>query len=227
MKIAICDDIIEERKRIQNYCQNLGYTDLTLYSCGEDFLNSSVISSINLLFLDIEMDKINGIEVKNILERTNPSTFIVFTTTHHELMPEAFGRNVISFLTKPFTERSIKHCLNKAAYLTRDFFPIVIDEQVSVPCQDILYLHAENKYTIFYTTDGNSISSRVSLTTWKDKLKEFGFCPISRNTIINLKHYKRTYQKNAILTNGIKLPISRRCLQPLENDFNSYMINRI
>ncbi len=227
MKIAICDDIIDERKRIHDYCRNLGYTNLVLYSCGEELLNSADFSSINLLFLDIEMDKINGIEVKNILERTNPSTFIVFTTTHHELMPEAFGRNVISFLTKPFTERSIKHCLNKATYLTKDFFPIIIDEQVSIPCQDILYLHSENKYTIFYTTDGNSISSRVSLVTWEGKLKEFGFCSISRSTIINLKHYKRTFQKNAILINEIKLPISRRCLQHLEDNLKSYMINRV
>lgn len=227
MKIAICDDIMEERTRIQNYCKNLGYTDLTLYSCGEDFLNSPEISTVNLVFLDIEMNKVNGIEVKNTLERTNPSTFIVFTTTHHELMPEAFGRNVISFLTKPFTERSVKHCLDKAAYLTKDFFPIIIDEHFSVLCQDILYLHAENKYTVFYTTDGNTISSRDSLTTWKERLKEFGFCSISRNSVINLKHYKRTFQKKAVLTNGMRLPVSRRCLQTLDNNFNSYMINRV
>lgn len=227
MKIAICDDIFEERKRIQDYCHNLGYTNIVLYTCGEDFLNSSDIASINLLFLDIEMDNMTGIEVKNILERTNPSTYIVFTTTHQELMPEAFGRNVISFLTKPFTERSVKHCLTKATYLTMDFFPIAINEQTTIPCQDIVYLHSENKYTIFYTTDGNSISSRVPLTTWKDTLDEFGFCFISRSILINLKYYKEICKKSVILTNDIELPVSRRFLPALEDAFKHYTIRRI
>ena len=87
MKIAICDDVIE------------------------DFLNAPDSSQFHLLFLDIEMKGLTGIELKTLLEKTNPSIFIVFTTTHEEMMPEAFGRNVISFLTKPLDLNSIKHCI--------------------------------------------------------------------------------------------------------------------
>ena len=151
MKIAICDDVIEEQNELQTFCQRLGYFDISLFSCGEDFLNAPDSSQFHLLFLDIEMKGLTGIELKTLLEKTNPSIFIVFTTTHEEMMPEAFGRNVISFLTKPLDLNSIKHCLTKAAYLQMDFFPIAINDCVFIPCQDILYLHSENKYTIFYT----------------------------------------------------------------------------
>ena len=122
MKIAICDDVIEEQNELQTFCQQLGYFDISLFSCGEDFLNAPDSSQFHLLFLDIEMKGLTGIELKTLLEKTNPSIFIVFTTTHEEMMPEAFGRNVISFLTKPLDLNSIKHCLTKAAYLQMDFF---------------------------------------------------------------------------------------------------------
>ena len=108
-----------------------------------------------------------------------------------------------------------------------DFFPIAINDCVFIPCQDILYLHSENKYTIFYTTNGESYISRDSLTAWNEKLKEFGFCPVSRNSIINLKYYKKTYQKQAILSTEIRLPISRRYLQTLDETFRCYMIKRV
>ncbi len=227
MKIAICDDIESERNTINYYCKALGYNEISLFSSGRDFLESPEIDSFNLVFLDIEMDDIDGIEVKNILENTKPYIFIVFTTVHNELMPNAFGRNVISFLTKPFTERSIKQCINKALYLTKDFCPIIIDEKTSVPCKDILYIHAENKYSIFYTTDGKLLYSRNSLKSWSDKLKEFGFCPISRFAIINLKHYQKNIGKKVLISNNTIIPISRRYLQLLEDSFSSYKLQML
>ncbi|MDD5994888.1 MAG: LytTR family DNA-binding domain-containing protein [Clostridiales bacterium] len=111
----------------------------------------------------MEMNGINGIKVKELLSQTTPSTFIVFCTTHTEFMPEAFGRNVISFITKPFSQRSIQHCIEKASVLSKDFFMIQVDEHIVLPCGNILYLQAEQKYTIFYTNDGNSYSTRKPL----------------------------------------------------------------
>ena len=97
MKIAICDDVIEEQNELQTFCQQLGYFDISLFSCGEDFLNAPDSSQFHLLFLDIEMKGLTGIELKTLLEKTNPSIFIVFTTTHEEMMPEAFGHTVSAF----------------------------------------------------------------------------------------------------------------------------------
>lgn len=50
MKIAICDDVIEEQNELQTFCQRLGYFDISLFSCGEDFLNAPDSSQFHLLF---------------------------------------------------------------------------------------------------------------------------------------------------------------------------------
>lgn len=225
MKIGICDDIREEREQAKRYCQKLGYNDIALFSSGEELLNCTDLSMLNLLFLDIEMEGISGIDVKNKLEQTNPSTFIVFCTTHQELMPNAFGRNVISFLTKPFDQRPIEQCIKKAAFLSKEFYPISIDEKTAIPCKDILYLHAEQKYTIFYITNGKTFTTRKSLKNWAEELEALGFCPISRAAVINLKHYIKTNNKQVFLYNDIVLPISRRYLQILEKKFDEYILH--
>lgn len=227
MKIGICDDLSEERKRMKNYCTNLGYDNIILFESGEELLESKELSSLNLLFLDIEMKSVNGIEVKNTLELTNPSTFIVFCTTHQELIQNAFGRNVIFFLNKPFSEMDMEHCINKAKYLGAEYYSISIDEKTSILCKDIIYLHSEYKYTIFYTTDGESYSSRKSIKDWEQELKNLGFCMISRSTIINLKYYKKIQNKQVLMRDGVSLPISRRYTEHLIDSHDTYMVNRM
>ncbi len=223
MKIGICDDHIEECNTIRNYCIELDQTDIILYPSGEHLLNSPELNTLNLLFLDIELTGITGIHVKNILEAVCSTTLIVFTTAHQELMPNAFGHNVISFLSKPCTKHAIEYCINKAAYLTNEFFPITVNDKISVPCKNILYLHSEQKYTVFYVTGGKNYSTRKAMKEWAEELKEFHFCPISRSAIINLKHFRYTKNKHAVLNENISLPVSRRYLQPLTDKYDSYL----
>ncbi len=187
-------------------------------------LNSPECVLITLLFLDIEMDDISGIEVKRILEQKNVHTFIVFNTMHQELMSEAFGCNVISFITKPFSKHMIQRSIEKAAFLTKDYFPIHLDEKVVLACGDILYLHAEDKYTIFYTLAGESFSTRKPLKEWCEELEELGFARVSRSAMINMKYYVAVHGKNVVLQQKTELPISRRYINPLKQQFQNYML---
>lgn len=227
MKIAICDDISSERTKIKNYCEALGFKNISLFSSGEELLAESDLTSFELIFLDIEMGEQSGIDVKNSLEHMSPSTSIVFTTTHEELMPDAFGRNVISFLTKPFTERSIKQCIKKAASFSKEFFPIEIDENIMLPCREILYLQSEHKHTIFHTAGDKTYSSRVPLKAWIERLNKYDFSPISRQAAINLKYYGTIKEKQVLLSDGTRLPVSRRHIPVLEKNFKTYMLSRI
>jgi len=173
------------------------------------------------------MKDMTGIEVKNILEKSSPFTLIIFITSHNEQIKDAFGRNVISFISKPFSEISIRHNIEKAAYLSHNFLPVKIDDNIAVPCEEILYLCSEQKYSIFHTKNGNSFSSRKSMKEWAKELEEFNFCPISRSIIINLKHYKKIQEKKVILHNGISFPISRRYTNLLKQKFDEYVLNML
>ena len=173
------------------------------------------------------MTFISGIEIIERLVQVSPSTFIVFCTTHQELRPDAFGRNVISFLTKPLSKRSIEHCIQKASYLTRDFYAVSINEQTAIPCKDILYLHDEQKYTVFYTVDGLSFSTKKPLKNWIPELEELGFCPVSRSAVINLKYYVKIQGKQVQLYGGTTISVSRRYITLLKETFDAYMLRKM
>lgn len=225
MKIGICDDDITMCSTLKAHCLLLGYENIILYNSGEALLESSDFSSLDILFLDIELEELSGIEIKNLLE--NSSTYIVFCTTHSEFMPDAFGRNVIGFLQKPVTAHQIERCLKKAAYLKRDYYTVALDEKITICCKDILYLHTEQKYTVFYTLDKTTFSSRKSLHEFEKELSNLGFCFIQRSYLMNLKYFDKITGQNLTLTTGQILPVSRRCLKPLKEAYHNYMVSKM
>lgn len=227
MKIGICDDKSNVRRQMKKSCVALGYDDIVMFSSGDELLESKDLPQLHLLFLDIEMEGTNGIDVKTTLETAHPSTFIAFITTHQELMPEAFGHNVIAFLTKPFMENAIKTCILRAEFLVKEFYPLPIGKGKSIPCNQILFLRSEHKYTIFHTLSGETYSSRIPIKQWAIDLDVFGFCPISRSTIINLKYYKIVQNREVFLHQNIQLPVSRRFIHMLDNKYSAYMIHKI
>jgi DNA-binding LytR/AlgR family response regulator len=220
MKIAICDDKEEERRLLRNYCSKLGFSDLILFSSGNELLEYDQKSCIDLLFLDVEMPGISGIEVKNQFETECPSTLIVFCTTHTDSMIDAFGKNVVSFLNKPYDEHVIKTCLDRALKLLRNFEPVRIDQNLTVPCQEIIYLHAEQKYTIVYLTENRAISTRKSISQWIEELQELKFCLISRSTIVNASHILRIQDSKILLKNNMTLSASRRYIKSINTSLS-------
>lgn len=72
MKIGICDDNEMEREQLKKFCLKAGYDDTVFFSSGEELLEYEELTSLNLLFLDIEMEGPNGIEIKNNLWRLSP-----------------------------------------------------------------------------------------------------------------------------------------------------------
>ena len=150
MKIGICDDVIADQDLLENACNQLGYTDIVRYHSGEEFLADTEKQKLYLLFLDIEMEGKNGLEIKEILEKTNAQTFVVFCTTHAECMPEAFGRNVISFLPKPFTTHMIERCIKKHCILEKIFIQLqLIERKTFVAIRSSIYIR---KINILYFT---------------------------------------------------------------------------
>lgn len=227
MKIGICDDCEKDLFALKEICEEYGHTDISLYRSGEELLAAPEISQLNLVFLDIEMDGRNGLEVKEILEQNNAFTFLVFCTSHIECMEEAFGSNVISFISKPFSKVAVERCLKKCMYLKKDFYPVAVHENMLVPCSDIVYIHAENKYSIFYFANNLTTLSRKSLRNWADELKNLGFCRISHSYIINLKYVDKQENMSLLLTNGIILKVSRACMHNFREAYKNYRISRM
>ena len=148
MNIAICDDSITEQNTIKQYCIDAGEDNVTLFSSGEQFLNCA--ASFDLLFLDIEMKGLSGIDVMRNFEMKRSDMLIVFCTSHQEKSIETHGRNVINFLTKPVTPMEVERCLMKTRKLSDRFRIIKVDKKVKCFYQILITQNTSYGRNSFY-----------------------------------------------------------------------------
>lgn len=151
-------------------------------------------NKVDLIFLDIKMPDINGIDLLNSL--TNPP-MVIFTTAYSEHAVKSFELDAIDYLLKPFSmPRFLKAC-NKAMELyelrerpsgIKEQSSIFIKdgyEQVKTQVEEILYLEASGNYTILRLENNTSLSTRVPIAEMLNLLPEKRFIRVHRAFIIN------------------------------------------
>ena len=97
MKVCVCEDEIRERAIIGSVCEGVFEKkgmEYDISMAGDSKEVMKVIGEIDLLILDIELPGVDGITLKNRIQRKD-ECMILFVTHHDEMMPEAFGKNVV------------------------------------------------------------------------------------------------------------------------------------
>ena len=120
MNIAICDDDKSFRDLLEKHLKN--YFDersiplnFFQFSSGEDLLKSDML--FDLAFLDVEMEKINGIDTGKALKRKNPHNIIFVITSYEGYLDDAFKFHAFRFLSKPLNVVRLYKALDDAAEL--------------------------------------------------------------------------------------------------------------
>lgn len=119
IKIAICDDEAVSRENMEMMCRaffeereiSVGMPEIHVFASGKEMTASG--GDYDILLLDIEMPEQDGIRIKEFFETNRKRTRIIFTTSHRERVLEAFGKNVVSFLVKPFCKEDFQKAMEK------------------------------------------------------------------------------------------------------------------
>lgn len=117
IKIAICDDdkAVQEilRHEIEEFCKEAGTVcNIVCFDSGEEVLREE--SMPDILFLDIQMSGINGMEVAEELRRRRSDTILIFVTALSEYVYEAFDVEALHYLVKPFGDEKLREVLDRA-----------------------------------------------------------------------------------------------------------------
>lgn len=227
--IGVCDDerICRDmlKRSIYDFCasRNIEYVEKE-YSGAEEVLEENEFPDI--LFLDIEMEGMTGIELKDCLEGKN-KVRIVFVTGYTHYMREAFGKNVFGFLEKPIRQEEIEKHMNK---MIDDFkrmeFVVMdsVDGRQIVMLDDILYFKAEKKYSRAYT-DKESIFNNKGLGLWEKELEKQNFFRCHKSYLINLENVSIIKGK-IVMKNGEIIPCSRNGKKELVSVYMTYIMER-
>lgn len=213
--IGICDDEKEYRDCIMEYCDRY-FSEFPMehryvqFNSGEEVLSFSD-DKIDLLFLDIEMGGMSGVDVMNMLRDNDNVWRVVFVTNHPESQPDTIGLKALTFVTKPVSERIVFRCLETAISENSENVSLSfkgLNGSLVIPVDGIISVSAEGHYVRIWTKTG----SILACESLKDCLRKFKNTPIirvHRSHIINLNHVNKWGNNVIRLSNGQEIPVGR------------------
>lgn len=229
LKIAICDDEECQRIELTNMVKkalelkNIKYL-IFQYENGEDLLQSKL--EINIYFLDIRMDKLNGIETAKKIRTLNKEVIIIFITALKEYVFEAFDVKAFHYILKPLSEKKLRKVLYSALpqfYEAGDFILAkTISQCTKIFVKDIMYVESQLRKIKIHTTY-DVIEYYHKLSDIEEELKNFNFFKCHRSYIVNL-NYVRSYDNVFItLKNGENVYVSKYKLTDFSRAFMYYL----
>lgn len=231
MKIAICDD---EREQIDNLKEKLTvfsearhkYFEISVFSSAEAFLFAyRECKDYDLLFLDIEMGAMNGIELAREVRKGNDAVQIVFITGYPDFIGEGYDVDALHYLLKPVrTEKLFEVCeraLDALEKQPRFFLLPVGKEIVRVYEKEILYGEAQGHYMLL-KTQGGEFKLRMTLPELAERLGD-GFFKCSRSFLVGLGHIVRVTKTSVALDSGANLPLGKGVYDGLNTALIDYL----
>ncbi len=233
MKAIIIDDEILARGIVKEYLQH--YPDIeVVQECGDGFEGIKAIQQHgpDLIFLDIQMPKITGFEMLELVEQP-PA--VIFTTAFEEYAIKAFEAHAIDYLLKPFSRDRFDKAIKKwqqqnpqerqaeTAKLVSvpDISPnrqnrIVLKDNGKIkiiPTANVQYLEAADDYVKIHTAEGVFLKNKT-MAFFEQTLDPQNFIRIHRSFLVNAHLISRIepYEKEnhlAVLSIGVKLPVSK------------------
>lgn len=217
MVIGICDDEKVIRDKIEKICVNVTGeydtdTAVKTYSDGKEVLEEN----FDILILDIEMEDVDGIAVKNYFQSRKKDTIIIFVTSHNEMMSQAFGVNVMGFVTKSYLDSQLPVMLESA--IKRVMNTVNIE---GVDSRKVCYIEAEHIYNILHLENDTEMSVRCSSADLEKMLEGVGFIRVHRTYIINMAYVEHIRDKSVVI-NGKEIPVSSRLKSRLKKEYSRY-----
>lgn len=201
---------------IEKFCQRTGNIDLKKFSDPEAGLAAIQEGGTDIVFLDIEMDGINGLQIAS---RLPENTCFIFTTAYLRYALEGFDLDAVDYLHKPFSYNRFQIAFSKALrrigrgqlQTTSQCITVKQDyNNISIPIDDILYVEAVEGYSKIFRVSGDCIISRILLKNVLALLPEEQFLRIHRSFIVSKSKIKSFSKQGVILSNGSTLPVGRQ-----------------
>jgi two-component system LytT family response regulator len=232
-RVLIIDDEPLARMVVREYLQGMSGFEI-VQECSDGFEGIKAINQHHpdLIFLDVQMPKINGFEMLELLEQ-QPA--VIFATAFDEYAIKAFEAHAVDYLLKPFSKERFEKAIEK--YLSQNNTQvqkqtdqlleavalsngrherIVVKTGTKVkiiPVQDVLYLEADDDYVNIHTHEGSYLKNRT-MSFFEQMLNAQQFVRVHRSYIVSVQEITRIdpYEKDAhlaILKSGTKIPVSK------------------
>ena len=231
--------IVEDEEDLQNYYGKMleGWGELnnirlsiTSIGSSEEFLFKYDKQEIfDIIFLDVCMRDMNGMDLAHEIRKYDRNVQIVFVTGKPEYVFEGYEIGAVRFLIKPVDEskfaQAMDACMEKIREHAEDYLAIrYLGENIKLSRNDIIYIKVEGHYLQMQTVS-KCYEWKASLKEMLTKLDSDRFVMANRSVVVNLEYVNKITREECILENGEAIPVSRGAYGALNEAFMKYFFN--
>ncbi len=230
INIAICDDekYMSDKIRAMVYGffrKKNKRVAVAQFSSGKELLEYG--SAIDILFLDIQMDGIDGMETARKLRRRNFNGILVFITVLAEMVFQSFEVQAYDYLVKPVEEKRFEKTMERIMFAIQDTGKANLlvqngHETIIIPFKDIIYCEVIDRKVYLHMSSSEVISYYERIGNLEAEL-DSRFFRCHRSYLVNMQYLKSYRKETAFMADGSSIPVSRLRGREFSNVILNYM----
>lgn len=234
MKIAVIDDRKEDRDKLSDLLREQlnarGYSlTVTCFPDGESFLKQFSCGTYDIIFLDIYMKELTGIETAQEVRRLDQNVRLIFCTTSNEFASESYSVRADDYILKPYAESTLMRVFDKLSLEKLEEQRMLrLPDGQSVRITHILYTTLAGHYVNIRMKDGSVIRVRMTQGEFARLLQPYPeFVSCNRGMLINFRRVAKLERDDFLMEGGDRVPISRRRIAEVKKQYGGYLTERM
>lgn len=217
MRIAVCDDdktyLQDLVDMIEKWADQSDVSvELFSFNNGDELVDKCKNVCMDVVFLDVLMPLLNGIDTARELRKTDTAARIVFLTSSPEFALESYSVRAFNYLLKPVCFETLKEVLDEchSAFIEEPQYLVLKTHfgYQKIYCHNIEYIEAQNKKVVFYLCSGEELEVYEPLKVFEDKLID-GFFKCHRSYLVYLPNVDHFNNSKIITKSNRTIPIAR------------------
>lgn len=231
IKIAICDDDLITLNHTKEVLEKYNKKDLQiyLYRSGEELLKRE--EKFDIIFLDIDMMGINGIETAKKIRVYDKKVKIIYVTNYTDYTSSAFSVHAFGYLLKPIKKEKLYEQLDEALSYMKEEEECLVefiteDGLLRIDVKKIYYFEYMSRKILIKTSDG-TYTMKHKISEISEKMKAFGFEMPHKSFVVNLYNVKSIKGYDIYMMDESIIPLSQKKSSEFRNALNIYLSNHI
>lgn len=232
INIAICDDDKKIVEQIKKYIMEYKKTEskVKTYSSGEELLKAKI--DFQVIFLDIDMTGLNGIETAKSIRNHDKSVKIIYVTSFTDYVNLAFEVHAFGYLNKPIKKEQIYKQLDEAVEYSKeekeeDYIEFVTLDGVIRLCPKEIYYFEYVSRKVKIKTLNKTYMIKEKIAEVADKMEKYGFLMPHKSFTVNLFYIRTIKGYDIFMTDGSIIPLSQKKSAEFREQFNIFLENHI
>lgn len=230
MNIVICDDNMEDAKKL--YCclkkeDLLNTWNIEICSCKENVLSILNTKTVQLLFMDIELEDDNGIDTAMEVRKKNEDILLVFYTNYEQYVFDSLPCGVFDFLRKPIVQSRLSALMKRAENSVRKKYGFITVQSktglTKILLSNLIYIEGYHRKLTWYTTQG-TYESIGKLNIVENQIEDYGFLRCHQGFLVNMAFIQRITDREIVTSTDLHIEISVRKKQECLQTFNKYLL---